>query len=68
MSDDVKIPDRLRALAEQLGLKRALQLFPDEVMAAAERGLRPLGEAPAGQSPIASPASMFDPVRFERDK
>lgn len=68
MSEPATISDRVRALAEQQGLGRALQLFPEQVQAAADRGLRPLGEAPAGTSPILSPAPVFDPLRFERDQ
>ena len=47
----------LRLLAEQAGLKRALEKFPDGVKAAAERGLRPVGAMPAGNSPITHPGA-----------
>jgi hypothetical protein len=67
MTDETKIPDPARAIAEQQGLQRALKLFPDGVKAAADRGLRPLGAPPAGTSPIASPAPVFDPTRYERN-
>jgi len=60
-------PDQLRILAEQAGLTRALQEFPDGLKGAAERGLRPVGNPPGGYSPIAHPAPVFDPTRFERD-
>jgi len=64
---DANIPDTVRLIAEQQGLSRALKLYPDAVKAAAERGLRPLGAAPPGNSPIASPAPVFDPSRHERN-
>jgi hypothetical protein len=57
MADKEKLTDTIRLSAEQQG--------PEAVQAAAERGLRPLGAAPAGTSPIASPAPVFDPTRFE---
>jgi hypothetical protein len=63
---DAPSPDQLRLLCEQAGLSRALELFPDGVKAAAERGLRPVGDH-KGISPIAAPAPVFDPTRFERD-
>jgi hypothetical protein len=63
-----ELPDAVRAMAEQQGLQRALELFPDGVTAAAERGLRPLGAPPAGIPPIAAPAPVFDPTRYERDR
>ena len=66
MSDALKNPEFLQRLCEQHGLERALKLFPDGVKAAAERGLRPLGDLPQGNSPITSPAPIFDPARFER--
>lgn len=65
MSDALKIPEAVRLLAEQQGLSKALRLFPDGVKAAAERGLKPLGELPQGTTPISSPAPIFDPARFE---
>lgn len=67
MSDASDIPEAIRLLAQQAGLGRALELFADEVKAAAERGLRPLGEPPPGTSPILSPAPVFDPTRYEAD-
>ena len=48
MSDASKIPEAVRLLAERHGLAKALKLFPDGVKAAAERGLKPLGELPEG--------------------
>jgi hypothetical protein len=68
MSNASNVPENVRLLAEQAGLGRALKLFPDGVKAAAERGLRPLGNPPAGTSPIVSPAPIFDPARFDRDE
>jgi hypothetical protein len=65
MTDSEKLPDIIRIMAEQQGLSRALKLYPDGMKAAAERGLKPLGAPPAGTSPIASPAPVFDPTRFE---
>ncbi|MBM3527306.1 MAG: hypothetical protein FJX62_04385 [Alphaproteobacteria bacterium] len=65
MSDNAG-SDRLRVLAEQAGLGRALEKFPDGVKAAAERGLRPLGDHPKGYDPVAHPAPVFDPTLFER--
>jgi hypothetical protein len=65
MSDTTKIPEPLRLLAEQQGIARALKLFPDQVRAAAERGLRPLGDLPAGNSATTHPAPVFDPARYE---
>ena len=53
-------------MAEQHGLGKALKLFPDGVKAAAERGQKPLGAPPKGNSPIASPAPIFNPARFEK--
>jgi len=68
MSDAPKIPDAVRLMAEQHGLAKALKLFPDGVKAAAERGLKPLGDLPKGTTSISSPAPIFDPARFEREK
>jgi hypothetical protein len=66
MSEAAKLPEPVRLMADQHGLGKALKLFPDGVKAAAERGLRPLGAPPNGTSPIAHPAPVFDPARFER--
>ncbi len=57
--------EALRLLAEQAGLKRAMDKFPDGVTAAAERGLRPVGDPPGGHVPNAHPAPVFDPTRYE---
>jgi hypothetical protein len=68
MGDTPKSSDAVRLLAEQHGLAKALKLFPDGVQAAAERGLKPLGDPPKGTSPIASPAHIFNPARFEKSE
>ena len=68
MSDSQKTSDTFRAMAEQHGLKRALEKFPDAVKAAAERGLRPVGAMPPGNSPLTHPASIFNPELYERGK
>jgi hypothetical protein len=68
VSDASKAPDRMRLLAEQAGLERALKLAPDIVAAAAERGLRPLGKLPAGLTPTTTPAPVFDPTSYEPKK
>jgi hypothetical protein len=60
--------DGVRLAAEQAGLARALELFPDIVKAAIERGSRPLGGPPAGTSPLIHPAPVFDPTRFESER
>jgi hypothetical protein len=60
--------EQLRLLAEQAGLKRALEKFPDGVRAGAERGLRPVGAMPPGNSPITHPAPVFDAATYERGK
>jgi len=65
---DASVPESVRLAAEQHGLGKALKLFPEGVKAAAERGMKLLGEAPKGNSPIASPAPIFNPARFERGK
>ena len=68
MSDTSKNPEAIRLLAEHHGLAKALKLFPDGVKAAAERGLKPLGELPKGTTSINSPAPIFNPARFESEK
>jgi hypothetical protein len=55
----------VRLAAEQQGLQRALELFPDMVKAAYERGTAPLGAFPKGTPPLIGPAPVFDPTRFE---
>ena len=66
MSEATKISELVRLLAEQQGIERALTLFPDAVQAAAERGLRPLGDLPPGNSATTHPAPVFDPARCEK--
>jgi hypothetical protein len=66
MSDTAKSPEAVRLMAEQRGLAKALQLYPEGVKAAAERGLKPLGDLPKGTTSISSPAHIFNPARFER--
>ena len=56
----------VRAAAEQAGLQRAMQKFPDGVKAGYERGARPLGAAPKGTPALIHPAPVFDPARFEK--
>jgi hypothetical protein len=68
MSDASKVPNAIRVSAEQHGLSKALELYPDAVKAAAERGLKPLAELPKGTTSISSPAHIFNPARFERDR
>jgi hypothetical protein len=67
MNDAPKISETVRLLAEQHGLAKALKLYPDGVMAAAERGRKPLGELPKGTTSISSPAHIFSPARFEKE-
>jgi hypothetical protein len=66
MSETPKFPDSVPVIAEQSGIARALTLFPDQVRAAAERGLRPLGDLPPGNSAVTHPAAVFDPARCEK--
>ena len=68
MSNAQNEPEFLRRLCELHGLTRALELFPGGVQAAAERGGKALGDLPAGNSPIMSPAPIFNPAHFEREK
>jgi hypothetical protein len=66
MSNTPQTAESVRLLAEQAGLQRALQLFPDGVAGAVERGLRPLAvPADLTISPISAPASVFDPAKAE---
>ena len=67
MSEGATILEAVRLMAERRGLAKVLKLYPHEMQAAAERGLKPLGAAPKGNSPIASPAHIFNPARFERE-
>ena len=64
---DASVPESVRLAAEHAELGKALKLFPEAVKAAYERGTRPIGEH-AGVTPIASPASTFNPARFEKSK
>ena len=66
MSDEPAIIEVVRLMAERRGLGKALKLFPHDMQAAAERGLKPLGELPQGTTSVSSPAPVFDPARFER--
>ena len=68
MSEGATILEAVRLMAERRGFAKVLKLYPHEMQAAAERGLKPLSEAPKGNSPIASPAPIFNPARFEREK
>lgn len=63
MSAKPNIPDTVRLIVEQQGLQRALELFPATVIAAAERGLRPLTDRPGGFAPVTPPATALDPSR-----
>jgi hypothetical protein len=66
MSEAPEVPESVRLMAEQHGLGKALKLYPEGVTAAAERGQKPLGAPPKGNSPIAQPAHIFNPARFEK--
>ena len=68
MSDGSNILEAVRLMAERRGLAKVLKLYPHEMQAAAERGLKPLGELPHGTTSISSPAPIFNPARFERGK
>ena len=68
MSNADRMPDFARAMAEQHGLQRAFEKFPDGVKAAAERGLRPVGAMPAGHPPLTHPAPIFNPEPYEGDR
>ena len=67
MSEPASGSESLRLATEQRGLSKALKLFPDGAKAAGEKGLKPLGTPAQGISPIASPASVFNPARFEQN-
>jgi hypothetical protein len=62
MSEPSKAPDKVAALAEQAGLGKAFALAPDIVAACVERGQHPLTKTP--DSPITTPAPVFDPASF----
>jgi hypothetical protein len=49
-------------LAEQAGLGKAFALAPNIVAACVERGQHPLTKTP--DSPITTPAPVFDPASF----
>jgi hypothetical protein len=68
MSDGSNILEAVRLMAERRGLAKVLKLYPHEMQAAAERGLKPLGELPKGTTSISSPAPIFNPARFEGEK
>ncbi len=63
---DTSDNEAVRMAAEQAGLQRALELFPDGVKTTFERGTRPLGAPPKGTPPLLHPAPVFDPARFEK--
>jgi hypothetical protein len=62
VSDASKASGDVRALAEQAGLGKAFALAPDIVAACVERGQHPLTKTP--DSPITTPAPVFDPASF----
>ena len=68
MNETPNILDVVRLMAERRGLGKALKLFPYDMQAAAERGLKPLGDLPQGTISTSSPAPVFDPARFERSE
>ena len=68
MSENATMLEAVRLMAERRGLAKVLKLYPHEMQAAAERGLKPLGELPAGTTPIRSPAPIFNPARFEKSE
>jgi hypothetical protein len=63
-----EISDMVQLLAEQVGLGKALTLFPEGVKSAVERGLKPIGDPPKGHVPTASPAPVFNPAAFDKGK
>jgi len=68
MGESTTILEAVRLMAERRGLAKVLKLYPHEMHAAAERGLKPLGELPKGTTSISSPAPIFNPARFEGEK
>ena len=66
MSDVSSDSETMRRAAEQAGLGRAFEKFPDGVKAAVERGSRTLGAPPKGTPRLIHPAPVFDPSRFEK--
>jgi hypothetical protein len=67
MGEPSAILDAVRLMAERRGLGKVLKLYPHEMQAAAEKGLKPLGELPKGTTSINSPAHIFNPARFEKE-
>jgi hypothetical protein len=66
MSDAPKAAQDVAVLAEQAGLGKAFRLAPDIVTACIARGRHPLTRSP--ESPVATPAPVFDPADFEPAK
>ena len=66
MSDAPISPEQLRLLCEQKGLRVRVKLFPDGVKAAAERGLRPVGDPPGRHLADRLAGAGVDPSRFEK--
>ena len=62
MADNPKNSDIVRLIAEQQGIARALEQYPDSVKAGAERGLKPVTLSP-GTPPRIHPSNVFVPVR-----
>jgi hypothetical protein len=62
MTDTSKTPDIVQLIAQQQGITRALELYPDSVKAGAERGLKPV-TLPRGTPPRIHPSNVFVPVR-----
>jgi hypothetical protein len=62
VSDASKASGDVRALAKQAGLGKAFAIAPDIVAACVERGQHPLTKTP--DSPITTPAPVFDPASF----
>ena len=54
----------IRELAAQQGLERALAMFPEAVLGAAERAGRPVTALPEGAA-TSEPAACFHPARIE---
>ena len=51
MADTSKTPDIVWLIAEQQGIARALEQYPDAVKAGAERGLKPVTLPPGTPAP-----------------
>ena len=67
MADTSKTPDIVRLIAEQQGIARALEQYPDAVKAGAERGLKPV-TLPPGTPPRIHPSNVFVPIRSGKSK